>query len=152
STYRFVAVTLIPRFLWPDKPTVNDANRFYQVAYGLTTEGNLDAVSIAVGSLAEGFINFGWTGVVGVMLLIGIILGAYQRTLVGAESSTLFLAIGLTLVPGLISVESQLGQYVGGMIQQMVLTVILFLPVARRRSHGAEPVRTRLPHVPAFQS
>src|SRR5436190_11656676 len=138
ATYRFLAVTLIPRMLWPDKPTVNDANKFYQVAYGLTTESGLDNVSIAVGSLAEGFINFGWAGVIGVMLLIGVILGVYQRTLVVAESSTLFLAIGLTLVPGFLALESQLGQYLGGIIQQMLLTVAVFLPIIRRRIHSNE--------------
>jgi hypothetical protein len=53
-------ITLIPRFIWPDKPSVNDANQYYQVAYGLTTEENLDGVSIAVGVMTEGFINFGW--------------------------------------------------------------------------------------------
>jgi hypothetical protein len=151
QTYRFLAVTLIPRALWPDKPTVNDANRFYQVAYGLTAEKRLDSVSIAVGSLAEGFINFGWAGVVGVMLLIGVVLGVYQRTLVVAESSTLFLAIGLTLVPGFLALESQLGQYLGGIIQQMLLTLALFLPIVRRRIHTDEPSGQRLPHLPVFQ-
>jgi hypothetical protein len=151
DTYRFMAVTLIPRVLWPDKPTVNDANRFYQVAYGLTAENRLDTVSIAVGSLAEGFINFGWAGVIGVMLLIGVVLGVYQRTLVVAESSTLFLAIGLTLVPGFLALESQLGQYLGGIVQQMLLTLAVFLPIVRRRIHGDVPSGQRLPHVPVFQ-
>ena len=152
ATYRFLAVTLIPRMLWPDKPTVNDANKFYQVAYGLTTESGLDNVSIAVGSLAEGFINFGWAGVVGVMLFIGGVLGVYQRTFVVAESSTLFLAIGLTLVPGFLALESQLGQYLGGMIQQMLLTLIVFLPIVRRRVHSNEPTGQQVSRMPVFQS
>jgi hypothetical protein len=152
ETYRFLGVTLIPRFLWPDRPTVNDANKFYQVAYGLTAEKGLANVSIAVGSLAEGYINFGWTGVIGVMLLVGIILGVYQRTFVVAQSSTLFLAIGLTLIPGFLTVESQLGQYFGGIIQQIVLTVVVFLPVLRRRAGQRHDSRAATPvGVPAFQ-
>jgi hypothetical protein len=93
-------------------------------------------VSIAVGSLAEGFINFGWIGVVGVMLLLGIVLGIYQRTFVAAESSPLFLAIGLTLIPGFLALESQLGQYLGGIVQQAAMTVVVFLPIVKRRSHA----------------
>ena len=149
ETYGFVAVTLVPRFLWPDKPSVNDANRFYQVGCCSTAENDLANVSIAVGSLAEGYINFGWPGVMGVMLFIGIILGIYQRTFVAAQSSTLFLALGLTLIPGFLAVESQLGQYLGGLIQQMALATAVFLPVAQRRgivrgaqSHGLAHLRT----------
>jgi hypothetical protein len=152
DTYRFLGVTLIPRFLWPDKPSVNEANRFYQVAYGLTSERGLDGVSIAVGSLAEGYINFGWVGVIGIMLFIGMALGIYQRTFLAYQSSTLFLAIGLTLVPSFLAVESQLGQYFGGVIQQAVLTVAVFLPVVKRRGFGRD---LRLPGgsapTPAFQ-
>ena len=77
-----MVVTWIPRFLWPDKPSVNEANQFYQVAYGLTAEEELAGVSIAVGYLAESFINFGWFGVVGVMFTIGVFFDFYQKTFV----------------------------------------------------------------------
>src|SRR5262249_55839544 len=36
--YSYFLVTLVPRILWPAKPTINEANRFYQLAYGLTPE------------------------------------------------------------------------------------------------------------------
>ena len=38
-SYSYIGVTFIPRFLWPDKPSVNEANRWYQVSYGLTMPG-----------------------------------------------------------------------------------------------------------------
>ena len=71
--YSYLGVTLIPRFLWPDKPSVNEANQFYQVAYGLTGEEQLGQVSIAAGTLTEGYINFSWPGALGIMFLLGII-------------------------------------------------------------------------------
>jgi hypothetical protein len=152
ETYRFLIVTLIPRLFWPDKPTVNDANKFYQVAYGLTTEKGLAGVSIAVGSLAEGYINFGWFGAIGVMLLIGTVFGIYQRTFVLTQSSALFLAIGLTLIPGFLAVESQLGQYLGGIVQQIAVTVAVFLPVMRRSQSSRERSWQHLTSLPAFHS
>ena len=60
--YSYMLVTWIPRALWPDKPSVNEANQFYQVAYGLTDARELDKVSIAVGTVAESFINFRLVG------------------------------------------------------------------------------------------
>jgi hypothetical protein len=134
ATYKYLAVTLVPRFLWPDKPSISDANRFYQVEYGLTSERGLDSVSIAVGSLGEAYINFGWPGVLAIMFAIGIVLGVYERTLGLTKSSSLFLAIGIALIPGFLTIESQLGQYFGGVLQQALLATAVFLPVTKRRS------------------
>jgi hypothetical protein len=139
QTYAFVAVTLVPRFLWPDKPSVNDANRFYQTAYGLTAQRHLEDVSIAVGVLGEAFINFGWSGVIGMMTAIGFLLGVFERTFGSGRSSVLFLAIGLALLQGLLAVESQLSQFVGGFVQQAVLSFIVFLPIVIRPRFGSPP-------------
>lgn len=132
ATYSYMAVTFIPRFIWPDKPSVNDANRYYQVAFGITDARNLDSVSISVGCLAEAYINFGWFGVVGVMFVIGMVLGVYERSFVAQGSSGLYLACGLALLPGFLSVEAQMAQYLGGVVQYVVLTLVVFYPVTRR--------------------
>src|SRR5258707_985062 len=50
ALYSYLGVTLIPRFLWPNKPSVNEANQFYQVAYGLTAEDDLDRKSTRLNS------------------------------------------------------------------------------------------------------
>jgi len=134
QTYSYLPVALIPRFLWPDKPGVNVANRYYQVAYGLTDLRNLDSVSIAVGSMAEGYINFGWFGVVGIMVGIGMMLKVYQGFCTADQANTLILAIAVALLPQLVTVESQLGQYIAGLIQQILLTFFVFLPITRRKS------------------
>ena len=134
QTYSYLATTLIPRFLWPDKPSVNDANRFYQVTFGLTSIKDVDSVNIGVGCLAEAYINFGWSGVLGIMFAIGVLLGIYERSFVAGDSSTLFLAIGLALLPGIVGIESQMAAYVGGVVQTVLLTLLVFLPIVRRRS------------------
>jgi len=133
ASYSYLAATLIPRAVWPDKPSVNDANRFYQVAYGLTTKENLDSVSIAVGCLTESYMNFGWWGVGGVMFLIGLLLGLFERTLLAGDSGLLFCGVGLALVIGLLTIESQAAQYVGGLLQQIAIIFAIALPVVRRR-------------------
>jgi hypothetical protein len=133
KTYSYLAATLIPRAVWPDKPSVNDANRFYQVAYGLTNREDLEDVSISVGFLTESFINFGWWGVVPVMFAAGLLLGLFERTLLTADSGLLFWGIGLALLSTLLTVESQAAQYVGGLLQQIAVVFVVVLPVIRRR-------------------
>lgn len=133
SSYSYLAVTFIPRFVWPEKPSVNEANRYYQVAFGLTDERSLDRVSIAVGCLAEAYINFGWPGAIGIMFVIGAFLGIYERSFVAKNSSALFLGIGIALLPGFLGIEAQMAQYLAGVIQKVLLTILVFLPVIRMR-------------------
>jgi hypothetical protein len=156
QTYSYFAVTLIPRLLWPDKPSVSEANRFYQLSYGLSDSRTVESTSIAVGSMAEGYINFGWFGVILVMLGLGVVLRVYERLCTADQTNTLVLAIGISLLPQLLTIESQLGQYLAGMFQQIILTFALFLPITRWKSrtvarfvvpafrfceHSAQPLR-----------
>jgi hypothetical protein len=129
--YSYMAITWIPRFVWPDKPSVSEANQYYQVAYRLTAEDDLGKVSISVGLLTEGFMNFGWTGVVGIMFLAGVFFDFYQRTFLSRTSGALMTGIGVILLPQFLAVESQLAQYVGGIMQQVVVTLIVMLPIIR---------------------
>ncbi len=129
--YSYMAVTLIPRFVWPDKPSMNEANQYYQVAYRLTSENDLGNVSIAVGFLTEGFINFGWAGVVGIMFLVGVFFDFYQKTFLLKTSGALMTGIGVILLPNFVGVEMQMAQYFGGILQQILVTMIVMLPIIR---------------------
>jgi hypothetical protein len=135
-TYSYMAIALIPRFMWPDKPSVNDANRFYQITYGLSSIKDVDSVNIGAGCLAEAYINFGWYGVVSIMFGLGVVLSIYERAFVFNTSNKLFLAIGVALLPGVMGIESQMAAYLGGVIQHILLTLLVFLPVARRRMNA----------------
>lgn len=147
--YSYMVVTVIPRFIWPEKPSVSEANRFYQVAYGLTAEEELNSTTISSGLLAEGYINFGWLGVIGVMFLVGVFFDFYQRTFLAATSGVLMKGIGLILLPGFLAIESQMAQYLSGIAQQVAVMIIIMLPVVRilrprqevkaRRIQTAEP-------------
>jgi O-antigen polysaccharide polymerase Wzy len=144
--YSYVAVTFIPRFLWPDKPSVNNANHWYQVSYGLTMPGQISTVSIAAGTLAESYINFGWLGPVLIMFPLGMFLGSLQRIFLHADSGLLFSSVGAVLVPQLLAVESQMAEYVAGLAQQVFVVLLVLMPVLKYRGHGkAFPARRLVP-------
>jgi len=128
SLYSYMGVTFIPRYFWPDKPSVNDANRWYQVQYGLTDPQNLSVVSIAVGTVAESYINFGWLGPVLVILPLGIFLGSFERIFLHADSGLLFSCLGAVLVPQLLTIEAQMAQYIAGLMQQIGLVLLVLVP------------------------
>jgi hypothetical protein len=134
--YSYMLVTLVPRFLWPEKPSASEANQFYQVAYGLTTPQGLDKVSIAVGTLTESYISFGWLGVPLIMIPLGIFFDFFQSTFLFEESGYLFNAIGLALMPNFLTIEAQLAQYLGGILQTILLVFIVMMPVAFQKRRG----------------
>jgi hypothetical protein len=134
NMYAYMAYTFIPRAIWKEKPTVNDANRFYQVTYGMTTERNLDGVSISVGMLAEGYISFGWVGAALVMVFVGVVLDCVSALLLSHESGVLAKGVGMALLPGFVGVESQMAQYLGGIVQTALLSIAIILPVVVVRS------------------
>ncbi len=126
--YRYLLVTLIPRFVWPNKPSFSEANQFYQVAYGITDRRDLGKVSMAVGALAESYINFGWFGPPFVMLLIGLLLNVIRIYFLGSQQGDFLRCVGIALLPNLMVVESQAAQYLSGIVQAVGLTVLIFLP------------------------
>lgn len=142
--YTYLFIGLIPRFIWPDKPSVNEANQFYQVAYGLTDEDSLDRVAISVGILTEGFMNFSWFGVVLIMFLLGVFFDFYQKTFLSKTSGVLMNGMGFVLLPQFLAIESQLAVYMGGIIQTLFLTFLIMLPIisfkSRRSRVSAQPV------------
>ncbi len=144
--YSYLGVTLIPRFLWPDKPSVNEANQFYQVAYGLTAEEQLGQVSIAAGTLTEGYINFSWPGALGIMFLLGIFFDFYQTMFLSIKSGPLLQAVGVVLLPTFLSIESQLAQYLGGIVQEVVVILIVMLPAIKMTRSFRRPQVLQLQH------
>jgi hypothetical protein len=124
--YPLLIKNLIPRVFWPEKPTVNLANQFFQVEYGLTDRQNLKSVSIACGFEAEGYMNFGWLGILAVGLLVGFVLGIYELAFFSIGSSLTAIAVGLVLLPGFLTLEAQLVQYLGGMLQLAFAAGVVF--------------------------
>ncbi|HEV7860741.1 MAG TPA: hypothetical protein VGO91_19130 [Pyrinomonadaceae bacterium] len=140
--YTYIFISWIPRYFWPDKPSVSEANQFYQVAYGLTTEEQLNTVGIAVGILAESFISFGWIGVVAIMFLLGVFFDFYQHTFLSQAAGILMNGIGFVLLPQFLSIESQLAVYLSGILQTLVLTFLVMLPIItfkRQASQARQP-------------
>jgi hypothetical protein len=129
--YSYIAITFIPRFLWPEKPSANDANHWYQVSYGLTLPQQLSNVSIAVGTLAESYISFGWVGLLLIMFPLGVFLGSVQRIFLRADSGLLFSSLGAVMVPQLLTVESQMAEYVAGLVQQTFVVLLVLMPTLK---------------------
>lgn len=74
--------SLVPRFLWPEKPTVGIAEQIGWLYYGT------EHTSPAVTYMGDLFRNFGWVGVFPGMFLIGLVLRTLYAWLIEGHALT----------------------------------------------------------------
>ena len=74
--------SLVPRFLWPEKPTVGIAEQIGGLYYGT------EHTSPAVTYMGDLYRNFGWAGVFPGMFLIGLVLRTLYAWLIEGHVST----------------------------------------------------------------
>ena len=99
---------LIPRFLWPDKPSVNDANHWYQVSYRLTSShGNFRVFPLpSARSPRATLILAGWATANHASL--GDFSGILPADLVARRLGPSVQQRGAVLVPQLLTVQAQM--------------------------------------------
>jgi len=142
ATYSYLAISLIPRVLWPDKPEAGEANRFFGVSYGFTTEAGATHVVFGISFLGEAYINFGWPGVVVILFLEGFILGLLQYCFgedrSGAGANTVFVAFFVFFLNGM----GTSAEIVFGNILQNVLSAYVLLLWVRERKITVIPTES----------
>jgi hypothetical protein len=83
--------------------------------------------------------NFGWLGVLAVGMLAGFALGIYEVVFFSTGSGLTATAIGLALLPGFLTIESQLVQYLGGILQFAFAAGIVFHRTKVKRPSYGDP-------------
>ena len=144
ETYSFFVVAAIPRIVWPDKPTVGSANNFYALNYGISTEEGVKQTTFGVSLLGEAFINFGWPGVVFIMMFQGVILSLLQYSFgesrSGPGGQAVFLAFFVFFLNG---IGSSAEVMFGGILQNLICSCTL-LWWARPKKRPQFPVLNSL--------
>jgi hypothetical protein len=135
QTYLPILTWLIPRLIWPDKPTFQYFNEIGR-ASGLIKYDNYDT-AVVYTSLGELYLNFGDVGVLIGMLAIGMLVRwLYQALIVGARNETAVLAYAV-LIQAFWVVQEALGPAFGGAIRDLSAGVLLlWMCGALRRPSG----------------
>ncbi len=130
ETYQDIPAQLVPRILWPGKPSPAQSNSRLAIYLGLVTEQTASSVSIAFGFIAEAYANFGFVGVA----VLGLVLGwGYKRMSLLGQNAPQFSALGLFLIlltAWSFQVEQVMAIWLTSLFQATV--VIVGLPLAVR--------------------
>ena len=83
NTYSLVPTLMVPRVFWPDKMRGTAPSEKLAIYLGIQSVEQADFTGIAVGQLAEAWINFGWVGLVVAGLFCGFLFGYPAQITIG---------------------------------------------------------------------
>ena len=143
SSYQYFAVALIPRIVWPEKPEVNSTNNFYALSYGISTEQVIENSTFGVSLIGEGYMNFGFIGVLLAMAFQGLCLSLLEQIFGGPGSGSGGMAIFIaTFVFFLNGIGSSAEIMFGGILQNLLCSCILLWWAAERIQKQSPPGRS----------
>lgn len=117
-------IALVPRVLWPDKPTVAGSGTIVSEFTGmLFAEGT----SVGVGQVMELYINFGLTGVFLGLAVFGFILASIDRNAAVARNEGRWSSFALWFLPGvaMLQVGGSLGEVTTSAAAAFLVAVIV---------------------------
>ena len=135
-SYSYVPAMLVPRFLWPGKPSTMDLPNEIALRYGYLGEHQVGRVALDIGLITEAYMAFGWVGVVVFMFLFGVFIRLLVNTLSSPANGNGWGLVMIGLIRnGALMVTWTAASYFAGMWQTAVLITLLYLPIASVRRH-----------------
>jgi hypothetical protein len=134
---RFLALPagLIPRVLWPDKPTLSRGVWFSSTFRGFAED---TTSSSAMTIFSEGYLFYGWIGTVVAMVIAGVLLASMRRYLDHPRWCLVYLA----LVPTILQIEIELSSYLTAFVQRSLVFLVVFVLLTRTKPLGFGLQRT----------
>ncbi len=135
-SYNDLYLFLVPRFIWPDKPTNMDKANFIALRYGWIDPSQVGNQAVTPGLMDEAFINFGVSGVIIVMAAIGALFGVLSTALNNSKAGKGWqIALVALLCMKWLPIATA-ASYFGGFVQPIVIVLIMYLPARQKRTAG----------------
>ena len=123
ESYMDIPALVVPRALWPNKPSSLQSNVRLGVYLGLINESSAQSVSIAFGLLSEAYINFGLLGAIALGAICGY---GFKRFALLSADAPQFSAIGLFMIlltAWSFQAELVLATWLSSLFQSAVITI-----------------------------
>lgn len=129
ETYALLPQYLIPRFLNPDKIFSQAGLALLNIRYGLQTAEGIATTTLAWGIVTEAFANFGFLGVVGAALVLGLLTASFTRWSAGQPPISLPMLLSIAAVVTLTNLEADFGYLLTNLWQALAAALLIFLPL-----------------------
>ena len=126
KSYAVLPDMLVPRFIDPDKISSQTAMNMLNVHFGFQTTEGTQKTAIGWGLIAEAYANFGRTGVVGIGVLLGLLIGCFERWSVDAPLISLRGLIAVAVLMQLVNMEGDAAGLVTSLVQSVFAISIYY--------------------------
>lgn len=130
-TLVILPLVLLPRFLWPDKPTRGGSD-FMSEHTGMMLS---DSATFGTGTVFEFFINFGYLGVLLGFMLLGWIISRLDRAAAKHLQRGDFMSFARTYAVGIVAIDPLLRPFfiVNGAVFAWIIMTALKIALNRRK-------------------
>lgn len=130
DSLRNAGIVLIPRAIWPEKPTIEPGAEFDLIFRGQESESNL-----GIGFVAEAYWNHGWPGIFVLSIYIGLVTGWFTRKWLlfaehGATHAGIFVFSPLVVLAAGAVEKNIVAGHIGGMVKLAI--TIMFVDLVLR--------------------
>jgi hypothetical protein len=118
---------LVPRFIDANKPASQVGMDLLNVRYGLLTVEGASVTAIGWGLIPEAYANFGYPGVLGMGLVVGLLCGGLTWWSANREVVSVPTLMSISTMMTLINVEIDFIQACSALLQALGAVVIFLL-------------------------
>lgn len=122
TTYVKIFVSLIPRFIWKNKPLYTYGQEFGRKA-GMSGKGSLTSVAPTI--LGEGFINLGWLGGGVLLCIVGIMTFLYKQIHLGSKNTLNYILLYMIMLRSYIYIGGDFAGMFSGAIKMVIFFYII---------------------------
>jgi O-antigen polysaccharide polymerase Wzy len=126
ESYSYFPSMLIPRIIDEERTFSQKAMTVLNVSFGFQTEEAAAVTAIGWGVIAEGYANYGFLGVAGVGVVIGLIGGFFTRWSNGSSVLSIPTLVSIAVLLVMINLEADFSYLMVNMMQAVIATIIMF--------------------------
>jgi len=111
-SYERIPSMLVPRVITKDKAVSHISNMILAVHYGILTMENVFFTSIAFDFVIEAYANYGYTGVAGLAVFMGLFLGLITLGTTGVPLFSFRFLLGIIVLSAVVGSNNTMGVFV----------------------------------------
>ncbi|NCW27166.1 MAG: hypothetical protein EBV83_02525 [Verrucomicrobia bacterium] len=127
-SYGYLPSMLVPRIITKDKAVSHISNMIMAIHYGVLTMENVWFTSIAFDLVIEAYANYGYGGVAGLAIIMGLFLGLVTLGTTGVPLFSFRFLLGILVLSAVISSNNTMGVFMTSSWQGfLALTTLAFI-------------------------